>query len=141
MVENVIPLRFCKSKVPLVTFRLADGEVHHAIVDTGSEISLLSADLKDRIETREIESSANLVGVNGKSGYKKLLEGKVNPKFVTADEEYELKGLLYDLGSISNHFKDRKENTINISAIIGGDFLKKYNAKIDYEKSVITINS
>lgn len=141
MGENVIPLRFRKSKVPLVTFRLADGEVYYAIVDTGSEISLLSADLKDKIETREIESSANLVGVNGKTGYKQLLEGTAKPVFVTPDEGYELKGLLYDLGSLSNHFKDSKGNMVSISALIGGDFLKRYNAKIDYENSIMTVNS
>ena len=56
MERKTVPFRFCKSKVPLVTFRLA-GEEHYAIIDTGSETTMLSNQLEEHLKTREIEGN------------------------------------------------------------------------------------
>ena len=141
MTRKTIPLRFCKSKIPLVTFRLADEE-HYAIIDTGSEISILGAQLKDKIDTREMEAETSLVGVNGGSEYRNLVQGACYATFKTSDDEnieMVVGGMMSDLKAISSHFMTKNGEYIPIAVIIGGDFLKHYNAKIDYKKKHLTI--
>ena len=142
MERKTVPLRFCKSRVPLVTFRLA-GEEHYAIIDTGSEISIISEELKDRIKTKEIDAETNLVGVNGSTGYRNLVQGACRISLGTNDgEEIEvvLAGMVSNLDAVSSHFKDKNGEFIPIAALIGGDFLKHYNAKIDYKKKTFAID-
>lgn len=142
MERKTIPLRFCKSKVPLVTFRLA-GEEHYAIIDTGSEITMLDIGLKEKIKTKEIDTETNLVGVNGGSGYQNFLQGACKAELNTVEGETintMFGGMVHDLKAISSHFKDKNGEYIKISALIGGDFLRHYQAKIDYKKKTITID-
>ena len=49
-------------------------------------------------------------------------------------------GAFYNLKSVSSHFKDKSGEFIDISAIIGGDFLKHYEAKINYKEKTLTLN-
>lgn len=142
MERKVIPLRFCKSKVPLVTFRLA-GTEHYAIIDTGSETTMLGLDLRNSVKTKELEGEGSLVGMNGRSEYDKITQGACYITFDTTEGErveVAFSGLMYDLTAISKHFKDKNGEFIPISAIIGGEFLKYYNAKIDYKKKTLTID-
>lgn len=142
MERKTIPLRFCKSRIPLVTFRLA-GEEHFAIIDTGSEVSIISEGLRDRIKTKELGVETNLVGVNGGTGYRNLVQGACHATLVTSggeDVEVVLGGMLSDLKAISCHFRDKNGEFIPIAILIGGDFLKHYEAKIDYKKKLLTIN-
>lgn len=142
MERKTVPLRFCKSKVPLVTFRLA-GVEHYAIIDTGSEITMLNVDLKDIIKTKEVEGEGSMVGVNGKNEYSRITQGACSANLETTDGEQVsvvLGGVLYDMKALSSHFRDKNGEYIPISAIIGGEFLKHYNAKIDYKKKTLTID-
>lgn len=142
MERKIIRLRFCKSKVPLVTFRLA-GTEHYAIIDTGSEITMLNVELKDTIKTKEVEGEGTMVGVNGKNEYNKITQGVCSAIMETNDGEQVdvvLGGVLYDMRALSSHFRDKNGEYIPISAIIGGEFLKHYNAKIDYKKKTLTID-
>lgn len=144
MTRRIIPLRFCKSKVPLVTFRLVDNdELYYAIIDTGSEISIINDSLRSKIKTKEINAETNLVGVNGGTGYRNLTQGVCSIVFNDLNEENVnavVGGMVSDLKAISSHFKNRNDEYISIAIIIGGDFLKHYNAKIDYKKKTLTIN-
>ena len=142
MERKVIPLRFCKSKVPLVTFLLA-GTEHYAIIDTGSETTMLGLDLRNSVKTKELDGEGSLVGMNGRSEYNKITQGACYVTFDTTEGErveVAFGGLMYDLKAISSHFKDKNGEFIPISAIIGGEFLKYYNAKIDYKKKTLTID-
>ena len=142
MERKTVPLRFCKSKVPLVTFRLA-GEEHYAIIDTGSETTMLSNQLEEHLKTREIEGSGALVAMNGRNEYSKITQGVCRATLETKDgEQVEvvLGGLIYDLTAISSHFRHKNDQYISIAAIIGGDFLKYYQARIDYKNKIMTIN-
>lgn len=143
MERKTVPLRFCKSRVPLVTFRLA-GEEHYAIIDTGSEISIISEELKDRIKTKEIDAETNLVGVNGSTGYRNLVQGACRISLGTNDgEEIEvvLAGMVSNLDAVSSHFRDKNGEFIPIAALIGGDFLKHYQVKIDYSDNTLSIKT
>lgn len=141
MERKTVPLRFCKSKVPLVTFRLA-GEEHYAIIDTGSEITIIDEGLKDRIKTKEIDAETNFIGVNGSSGYRNLVQGASRIILKTndgEDTEVVLAGMVSNLDAVSNHFRDKNGEFIPIAALIGGDFLKHYLAKINYKNKALTI--
>ena len=143
MERKTVPLRFCKSRVPLVTFRLA-GEEHYAIIDTGSEISIISEELKDRIKTKEIDAETNLVGVNGSTGYRNLVQGACRISLGTNDgEEIEvvLAGMVSNLDAVSSHFKDKNGEFIPIAALIGGDFLKHYKAMVNYQNDTLSIET
>ena len=143
MERKTIPLRFCKSKVPLVTFRLA-GEEHYAIIDTGSETTMLSNQLEKHLKTREIEGSGALVAMNGRNEYSKITQGVCRATLETEGGEQiqvVLGGLMYDLSAISSHFRHKNNQHIPIAAIIGGEFLKHYQAKIDYSNDILSINT
>ena len=144
MTRRIIPLRFCKSKVPLVTFGLADNdELYYAIIDTGSEISIINDSLRSKIKTKEIDAETNLVGVNGGTGYRNLTQGVCNLVFNDLNEESVsavVGGMVSDLKAISSHFKNKNDEYIPIAIIIGGDFLKHYNAKINYRNKTLTID-
>ena len=143
MERKTIPLRFCKSKVPLVTFRLA-GEEHYAIIDTGSETTMLGNQLKEHLKTREIEGSGALVAMNGRNEYSKITQGVCRATLETEGGEQiqvVLGGLMYDLSAISSHFRHKNNQHIPIAAIIGGEFLKHYQAKIDYSNDILSINT
>ena len=142
MERKTVPLRFCKSRVPLVTFRLA-GEEHYAIIDTGSEITIIDESLRDTIKTKEIDAETNFIGVNGSSGYRNLVQGASRIILKTndgEDTEVVLAGMVSNLDAVANHFRDKNGEFIPISALVGGDFLKHYQVKIDYKKKILTIN-
>ena len=143
MERKTIPLRFCKSKVPLVTFRLA-GEEHYAIIDTGSETTMLSNQLEEHLKTREIEGSGALVAMNGRNEYSKITQGVCRATLETEGGEQiqvVLGGLMYDLSAISSHFRHKNNQHIPIAAIIGGEFLKHYKTRIDYRDNTLSIET
>lgn len=142
MERKTVPLRFCKSRVPLVTFRLA-GEEHYAIIDTGSDLTMLDVSLKDKIKTKEIDVEMSYVGVNGGSEYHKVVQGACKAEMITSENEsvnVVFGGMMYDMKAISSHLESRNKERIKVSILIGGDFLKRYNAKIDYKKKTFTID-
>ena len=143
MERKTVPLRFCKSKVPLVTFRLA-GEEHYAIIDTGSETTMLSNQLEKHLKTREIEGSGALVAMNGRNEYSKITQGVCRATLETEGGEQiqvVLGGLMYDLSAISSHFRHKNNQHIPIAAIIGGEFLKHYKTRIDYRDNTLSIET
>jgi hypothetical protein len=104
---------------------------------------MLGMQLKDYVKTRELEGEGSLVGMNGRSEYNKITQGACYTTLETTDKkqiEVALGGLMYDLTTVSSHFKDKNGEFIPIAAIIGGEFLKHYNAKIDYKKKTMTID-
>ena len=143
MERKTVPLRFCKSRVPLVTFRLA-GEEHYAIIDTGSEISIIDESLRDKIKTKEIDAETNFIGVNGSSGYRNLVQGASRISLGTnVGEELEvvLAGMVSYLDAVSSHFRDKNGEFIPIAALIGGDFLKHYKAMVNYQNDTLSIET
>ena len=143
MKRKTVPLHFYKSRIPLITFRITGDERYYAILDSGSEITMLGEHLKDKLKTKEIECETNLVGVNGGSGYKNLVQGACKARLDGGEEEVPviLGGMIHDMNALSSHFKAEDGEYIRIDAIIGGEFLEHYNAKIDYKKRTVTIDS
>lgn len=138
-----IPLYYCKSRVPLVLFRLTDDEKHVGIIDTGSEVSMFDFSLKDSgIEEVNDGTETSFIGVNGSGKTSKVAQVKGELVFKTKGDEYipvQAEGVLFDFGSLTEAFQRRTEKDISISALLGSDFLKGHDAKIDYRKKTITI--
>lgn len=143
MERKTIPLLFRQSEIPLVRFRLGD-KMYYAIVDTGSEVSIIDEEMKDKIKTREINAETSLVGVNGGTGYRNLVQGVCRATMETKDGEevkVVLGGMLSDLSVLSRHFREDDGRYIPISILIGGDFLSHYKALIDYRNNSLSIKS
>lgn len=140
----VIPLYYCKSKVPLVLFKAGGDEKRIGFIDTGSEVSMFDFSLvDDGFQAGEISGETNFVGVNGEGGATtvNVIKGDITMK--TKDEEYraiDVAGITYDFSALTDAFRKKTEKDISISAIFGSDFLKEHNAKIDYKNKTLTID-
>ena len=140
----IIPMYFCKSRVPLVLFRLEGDEKHVGIIDTGSEISMFDFSLKDSGMSEVNDGTeTSFIGVNGSGKTSKVSQVKGDVTFKTKDDEHfkvKVDGVLFDFGSLTEAFQRRTDKNISISALFGSDFLKKYNARINYRNKTLTID-
>ena len=145
MERKTIPFYFCKSKVPLAVFRLRNGKKYVAVIDTGSEVSMFDPDLKDDgLDTIENGDETSFVGVNGESGTVSIVHVSDELDFKTKDGEIisvPIAGILYDMKELTSVFQRKFNKDIVISAILGSDFLKEYNAKIDFKNKTLTIDA
>jgi predicted aspartyl protease len=139
MERVTIPLLFRRSRIPLVNFQLAGDETYYALIDTGSETTLLDVALKDKVEVKSIEDEGNFVGIGGSTDYK-TIEFADTSFILPGNIELPFIGLMHDMTALSKHFKDKNKEYIRISAIIGSDLLKKHDAKIDYKNRTLTIS-
>lgn len=144
MERIVIPLYYCKSKVPLVVFKAGGTEKHIGIVDTGSEVSMFDWSLMaDGFDSEDAPGETNFVGVNGEGSATKVSLVKGDITFRTKDGEHctlSATGVTYDFSALTETFRKRTKKDISISAILGSDFLKEHNAKIDYKNKTLAID-
>lgn len=140
----IIPLYYCKSKVPLVLFRAGGDEKRIGFIDTGSEVSMFDPSLMvEGFESVESSGETNFVGVNGEGESTKVELIKGDVVFSEKNGErhaVETLGVTYDFSALTDAFRRKTEKNISISAIFGSDFLKEYNAKIDYKNKTLTID-
>ena len=140
-----IPLYYCKSKVPLVLFRAGGDEKRIGFIDTGSEVSMFDFSLvDDGFRAGEISGETNFVGVNGEGESTKveLVKGDITFKEKNnACHVIEMTGVTYDFSALTDAFRKKTEKDITISAIFGSDFLKEYNAKIDFMDNTLSIET
>ena len=138
-----IPLYYCKSRVPLVVFRL-DDEPYVGVVDTGSEITMFDDRLKEEgLNVIDMDLETSFIGVNGEGQNRKALSVEDKVVFKTKDGEMKdvsVSGILFDLTGLTEVFQRKIDKEFMISAIIGADFLKHRNAKIDFRNKTITID-
>lgn len=144
MSRITVPLYYCKSRVPLVTFRALCGISRVALIDTGSEVSMFDQSLIGQgMRVVDEGKETNFVGVNGDGGTSRItrVEGIVGMK--TRDGENKdvpVSGVIYDFTSLTDIFRKRTKKEVTVSALLGSDFLKAYNAKIDYKNKILTID-
>ena len=145
MERIIIPLYYCKSKVPLVLFKIDDNEKRIGFIDTGSEVSMFDQSLLNGgFQTSEISGETNFVGINGEGDATTIHLIKGDVGFKTKNKEYstiEVVGVTYDFSALTEVFRKKTEQNICISAIFGSDFLKEHDARIDYKNKTLTINA
>lgn len=107
------------------------------ILDTGASQSIFNCDAEvfSDIEKTEVESDRKSSGINAPlSG---ILEGII-PEIVFSDYRIEkMETLFMPFQHINNIYQEYINYTID--GIIGGDFLKTYNAIINYSKMELTL--
>ena len=139
-----IPLYYCKSRVPLVVFRLDNEKPYVGVVDTGSEITMFDEKLKDDgFDAEDMNLETSFIGVNGEGEHKNVLSVENKICFKTKDDELKnvcVNGILFDLTGLTEVFQRKIDKKFVISAIIGADFLKQKNAKIDFRSKTLTID-
>lgn len=139
-----IPLYYCKSRVPLVIFRLKENKPYVGLIDTGSEVTMFDITLKDdgmSVINTDLETS--FVGVNGEGDQKNVCQVEDILRFKDSDEQMQnikTDGVLFDLTGLTEVFQRKFNKDVRISAIFGCDFLKERNAKIDFRSKTLTID-
>ena len=141
----IIPLYYCKSKVPLVLFRSVLGEKRIGFIDTGSEVSMFDPSLMvEGFKSVKSSGETNFVGVNGEGESTKVELIKGDVVFWAKDGErhaVETVGVTYDFSALTDAFRRKTGKDISISAIFGSDFLKHYRAKIDFKDNTLSIET
>ena len=132
------PLR-ARIRVPLVVFRTLDDKPRVGIVDTGSEVTMIDRALMGNgMEVVEGGGSTSFVGVNGEGGASTVT--RVSGTVRMNDYDVPMSGVAYDCSNLSRIFSARADKEINVSMIIGSDFLKERNSKIDYKNKTLEID-
>lgn len=141
-----------KIKLPLNKVALPGGGVHlwldaesrdtdlnfGFVIDTGASMSVFDSKLIDRFvkNVREVDESQISSGVNAMIEDQQLGELKD-----MSLGEFSLDGNIVVLMNLE-HIQEIYEDQLGLKmcGLLGGDFLEKYNAIIDYNMSVLTIN-
>jgi len=133
-----------KSDIPIIKILFGERKECYALLDTGSEQSLFDNEfVKQNKLLFEIDQRQEMLEMKG------LTETNNTPvlSWITLFRVGEGKesrvipaeGVVFDLSHISDHLVNAYDEDIKIVAILGNDFLSRYNVIIDYEKREITL--
>lgn len=139
-----IPFVVDGSKIPLVEFTFDGKEKHMALVDTGSESTLFSDKLDGDVNVSVTPTGykMSLIGLSGETVEKPIMAAESSLFMLAEDGDYHsvnIEGIMSDLSSVSDNLNDRYGQHINVTLLIGSDFLKANGAKIDYRKRRLII--
>lgn len=133
-----IKLFDCGFSLPLIKFRLSDGQERLAIIDTGAEYTMLNKDVQSNA------SKCKKVQLSGVSGTISD-EVKQFTEFVSLrdennnDIEIPFVGIKCTLAFVNDSIKERVKDNINIDMIVGMNVLAKQQAKIDLKNGYMLI--
>lgn len=146
MKKYTFPLAETKSTIPFICFPMADGREIYALVDTGSESTMLDrsliADYPDIIKSIAPMGKTSFVGVGGKKEVEVEYARIDIPMEDSGTGEGNLRilGLLDDLSPISSHIKEHYGTPESMTILIGSNCLRAYGAMIDLKKGNITFS-
>lgn len=133
-----IPFENTSVEAPIVKFTLGNGKYGYAVIDTGSEMTHLDGvfvkENKDQFSMERTECSIEMVGVAGTTSVPIV---NATTTITVSGEQVEIKGMLHKLSHLVTKIDGDKEEYV--VALVGSDFLKQYNADIDYKKRTITL--
>lgn len=127
--------------IPCIKIKLRNGNAAIALIDSGSDSSVVGADFirknKDCFKVRNLEHTVEYMGLYSSNKEELVI---AETEFVFNNSKCcskKAKLCIMDMEYVSNSFF----NSYGISPdiLLGGDFLKKHNAKIDYKNSTLTI--
>ena len=137
MGSKTIPFINISSAIPLVLFHLEDGVECPVIVDSGSDATVFDfAFAKDNKKHFKVvhAGSATYTGVNS-TEERKVVISEVN--LFNDEAQFKVDVEVLNLAVAMNSFF--YAYGIKPAAILGSEMLKKYDAKIDYEKKELTL--
>lgn len=138
--KKKIPFKQINVSVPVIEFAL-EGEKLWAMIDSGSELTLFN----NRFHKDDDDSAKYDVELTGAGGTYVSCVDKIEKQIKVKDMfnrcvDLQLSGFsdshtLAMFQRINKLFSDNME----VAAIIGGDMLNKWNAKIDYENNMLIL--
>lgn len=139
MSKVAIKIIGAKTGIPVIKFFPGSkSKEQYAVVDTGSEATVFDKGLGKNLILQDDKYAVSIHGMV-KSGVKQFQSATV-PMCIHSEKGELLilnaKGYATDMGELSLELEDG--TTVTISSIIGSDMLTEYNAKIDYDKKVLT---
>lgn len=133
---------YSRSPLPLLLCKTPKGKEFFALIDTGSEITLLDKNLDDEIvEAQEEEQHLVLHSMHGEEETSQRI-GTIKTSILDIgckEREINFNGVVSDLSSVSGFMKETYNMKQDILAVIGSDYLNKESAVIDCEQGKITI--
>ena len=111
---------------------------------TGSESTLFDQGLKadESFMVTPTDYKMSLIGLSGETEERMVMSAKA---YMTIndmcglDNIIEAEGILADLSSVTESIMERYGKHLNVTAVLGSDFLKEHGAKIDYRKRTLTL--
>ena len=135
-----IPFVNIGTDMPVVLLTLKNSVQFLAVVDTGSESSLMEVkfikDNKEVFDKEKTQKKVSLLGFNGESAHPLVY---ASCDIIGKEQDMKLRFEAVNLEFASNSFEEKYN--MKISALIGSDMLAKYNAVIDYDKNTVTFNN
>jgi hypothetical protein len=126
------------SQCPVVEFTLGSGNTGYALVDTGSEITLVDEELaKNNKSSFHVDVTSDKVVMHGVAGNNEKPVIKARATIAFTENGYQMEAILTTLNRL--HVTDKKGKEYIISVIIGSDFLTEYKAKINYINSQLSL--
>lgn len=131
-------IKECDSDIPVIRMSLDDTDAY-AIVDTGSEMTVFDEKFLEgleKVKIKELDGTVGFSGIDGSSNVPKRcarLKARFPGDNGNSYASGKINGLAYDLSGIS------KKLGVKVSAIIGGDTLRQFNARIDCKQRVVTL--
>lgn len=132
--------------VPMVRIFLPGGTAGWAIVDTGSESTLVDKEFvknnKELFKTEHTRDKINFIGIDSKSSSPHPivnLEGSI--AFYQDQKEiffHKIEAILSDLSTVSGYTK--QNYGVEPSAILGSDFLQTIHAEVNYPEQAMYID-
>lgn len=126
-------------EVPIVEFKLGDGTKGYALIDTGSESTIINAGFsaknKKQIKVRKTKNNMDLVGLK-ETLMPKVINANCELYFAHSDDTLNAlkisNALVVDLSSLSEYLQQERDLMFPIDIIIGCDTLTKTQAEIDF---------
>jgi hypothetical protein len=116
--------------LPIITFTVGDSK-YNFVLDSGASRSIINLESLEKIPHGELEESdCYFYGIDGK-----MKEGDAATiSLIYNDKEIKNKFIVNDLSSIVQNLK--QETGVNITGILGNDFMQKNKYILDFNKLV-----
>lgn len=140
MMRFTVPIRFVEidgTGVHLAVSGFVNGNLANILIDTGASQTVFDKNrihlFSDDTELEKAEKLSKGLGTDSMEGYQFQIK-----QFILGDlliDDYGLVAL--DLSHINASYQELELAPIDM--VLGGDFLKKYAAEIDYEKAELRL--
>ena len=115
-----------------------DSTIGYWVIDTGASKTVFDKNLKSKYKLScHLPEKVNTAGIGGMPMKSELAEIKEVSLGKLKLENFKV--ALLDLSPINELYS--KAANLNICGLLGGDFLMKHNAIVDYKRKIITLNS
>ena len=145
MKKFILPFIQSKSAIPIVKITSTDGNDIYALVDSGSESTLINKSFKKDypgiIQSWTVIGKTTMTGFAGEREWV-LVQANVKIPMITDKGEVstiEFNGYFDDLTTLASHIKKNCGIEWNISILIGSDALRSLKARIDYRKNALIL--